>query len=140
MIADLDLLDLELRQIPGVAAVAFENDSDAMLVQVLVSDPFEVERIRGQAERLASRRLEVPSIVELQIAGAPQVALRFEEEVASLPGVTSCTAERGPRGEVRRIALSVNSAEALEAARTRLAAAIGADVPEDRLNLEIVPT
>lgn len=140
MIADLDLLDLEVRQIPGVAAVAFENAGDAMLVQMLVSDPFEVERIRGQAERVAARRLEVPAIVELQVAGAPQVALSFEEEVASLPGVRSCTAERGPRGEVRRIALSVTCAEAVDAARSRLAAAIGAELPGERLDLEIVPT
>lgn len=139
MIADLDLLELELRQLDGVANVAFDDARDeAVVIQLLVTDPQRADDIRRRADRLAERRLEAATAVELRIAGAPSRPLGFEAELLSLSGVLGCTAERGSRGEVRKITVSINEWEAVEPARQRVRASIGAKLTEDRLLFEVV--
>jgi len=126
---DLDALELELRRLPGVRAVAFRERDDLLVVQVH-SAPDETENpaLAAQATRIATRHSDVPVGVEivrwrtgppsaepadLVAAGEPRVVLTA---VRLVPGeerlevhlslgekrsVGTCTAEDGPLAAVR---------------------------------------
>jgi hypothetical protein len=126
---DLDALELELRRLPGVRAVAFRERNDLLVVQVH-SAPGETEDpgLPAQATRIATRHSTVPVGVEIVRwragapaaeptervpAGEPRVVLAA---VLLVPGeerlevhlsfgekrsVGTCTAEEGPLAAVR---------------------------------------
>ena len=60
-----DALELELRQIPGVAFVAFGEDQGATLVEVGTAGPCDPDEVRAEVLRLAVGYIEGPVSVEM---------------------------------------------------------------------------
>lgn len=61
----LDVLELELRRLPNVCYVGFQDRDDAMLVQLLTLASPDPLGIRASAERVCRAHLDRPFVVEI---------------------------------------------------------------------------
>jgi hypothetical protein len=68
----LDLLELELRQLPGVCLVTFDERGDALIVQIGVEPDADLAGVRDRAARAADAHLDRPVTVEVVGAAEPQ--------------------------------------------------------------------
>lgn len=63
--ATVDALELELRQIPGVEFVAFDEVHGATLIEVAADPSSDHEEVRAEALRMALGHVEGPVVVEM---------------------------------------------------------------------------
>jgi hypothetical protein len=73
--AALDLLELELRQLPGVCLVTFDERDDVLVVQLGVEPGADLPYVRDQAGRAADSHLDRPAVVEV-VGHEPGTATR----------------------------------------------------------------
>lgn len=69
--AALDLLELELRQLPGVCLVTFDERGDGLVVQLGVEPGCDVAYVRDRATRATDAHLDRAALVEVVGDGAP---------------------------------------------------------------------
>ncbi len=130
-------LELAARQLPSVAAVSCREGDDTVRVQVLVTDPSTLPAVRGELEALLSRAPWTGrTVLEVRASGVARRPLALERDVLELPGVRSCHVTRGPRGEIRHVAVVTGPEADLAAVRARLADGLGPDFPSERLQIE----
>ncbi|MCU1460405.1 MAG: hypothetical protein JWO37_480 [Acidimicrobiales bacterium] len=63
--AALDLLELELRQLPGVCLVAFDDRETTLVVQLGVEPGTDLVAVRERAGRATGSHLDRPAVVEV---------------------------------------------------------------------------
>jgi hypothetical protein len=63
--ADKDALELELRRLPGVSFVAFDEHDGVLVVQLLAPGVTDPEELRERAAHLSRAHLDSPVIIEI---------------------------------------------------------------------------
>lgn len=120
MRGDLHDLELAVRELPGVSFVGLRREEDAVrAVQVVTSDATVRDALREQVRGLLVRHLGESDVqVEVRVSGAPVGPLAVEEALSGDDRVRNVLAERGPRGELRRLIVTTDGdTEAAELVR-----------------------
>src|SRR5688500_4720877 len=63
--ADLDGLELELRRLPGVSFVGFDEHDGVLVVQLLAAGATDPEDLRERAAYLSRAHLDTPVVIEV---------------------------------------------------------------------------
>ncbi len=110
MRGDLHDLELAVRELPGVSFVAFRREEDAVrAVEVVAGDPTAQAALREEVRGLLDRHLGEGDVqVHVRVAGAPIGPLAVEEALADHDRVRDVVAERGPRGELKRLVVTTD--------------------------------
>jgi hypothetical protein len=82
--AALDLLELELRQLPGVCLVTFDERDEVLVIQLGVEPGADLPHVRDRAGRATESHLDRPAIVEVVGTGAEQPAAETARRVRLL--------------------------------------------------------
>lgn len=133
----VDELEILVRQLPGVSCVTFTQDGDVVKVQLLVVDPLQLGQAEERAEILARRYLSSTVHVVARLAGAAGHALAAEERLGRVPGVRGCSFERGSRGEVLRVHVSIDDPARAAAVRRAIEDMLGTPLTPARLVIDI---
>ncbi len=133
----VDELEILVRQLPGVSCVTFTERGGVVTLQVLLVDPSRADEAVERAELLAKRYLSAPVDVVGRVAGVTAYGLALEERVRRIPGVRHCNVERGNRGEVLRIRVSIDVAGSAGTVRDQLDAMLGTPLAPTRLLVDV---
>ena len=129
MTAGVDLLELELRRLPGVSFVAFTHRRDVLVVQLVAVDPPDAGSLRAKGEQLCATHLDVAHVLEISAGmGMPRVrVVSVERRTADDRSMVEVRLAHDGTHAVgrRRGEGAVPAAEATLEALVRL----GADVP-----------
>jgi hypothetical protein len=64
---ELDALELELRRLPGVSFVGFDEQEDALVVQLLAAGVTDPDDLRERAAHLSRAHVDTPVVIEVDI-------------------------------------------------------------------------
>src|SRR4051794_34244345 len=63
--ADIDALELELRRLPGVSFVGFDEHDGVLVVQLLAAGVPDPDDLRDRASHLSRAHLDTPVVIEV---------------------------------------------------------------------------
>ena len=125
--AALDVLELELRQLPGVCLVTFDEREDVLVVQLGVEPGSDVDLVRDRAARATDSHIEREAVVEVVGASAPRPPesarrVRLLATIALPDGEIEVHLAMGERRTIGRRRQADATAAAVEAALDALGA------------------